>query len=288
MSVAAVVVNWNGRQDTLACLDSVCRSRPERPTVILVDNGSTDGSVAAVRRAFPLVEIICLPKNLHFARGANAGLERGITSGAEFLWLLNNDTLVSPDALAEMLRIANADARIGVVGSKLIHPRNPPGVIVGANCDFSTGAIIEPAPPDDETADRMFVDYVWGCSMLVKAELLRQIGLFDAGFCAYFEDTDFCLRARQHDWLTATALRAIIHHAGSRSADQAFLSQMWLRGRNWLRCYRRHAPLAKRAKLSVWMLGYRLPRLAWISAVTIGARKLRPRGRNIRLWHRDG
>lgn len=282
--VTAVVVNWNGCQDTLACLCSLQSSRPDRPAIILVDNASLDGSVAAVQQAFPEVEIVCLPENVHFARGANAGLERGLALGASYLWLLNNDVLVAPEALAEMIRVSESDGGIGVVGARLVHPFDPPGVIVGANCDFASGAILEPAVPVDENADRVLVDYVWGCAMLIKADVLRQVGLLDGSYEAYFEDTDFCLRARQHGWQTVTALGAVVEHAGSKSANRVFLRQMWLRGRNWWRCFRRYAPAGDRTRLSLWLLGYRLPRLAWSAVVTIVARKLRPRGRPIQLW----
>lgn len=281
--VAAIVVNWNGREDTLRCLSSLEQCVWTRLDVILVDNGSTDNTVAAVRAAFPAVEIIDLPTNRHFAAGANAGLLRGLEMGADYLWLLNNDVTVAPNALAEMVHLVESDPSVGVVGSRLIHPVDPPGTIVGANCDFLTGAIIEPPLPVESSQDRLVVDYVWGCSMLIRASLLRQIGIFDESYVAYFEDTDFCLRAKSAGWLTATALNAIVHHIGSKTANRKFLQQMWLRGRNWLRCFWRHAPPANRPRLLLWLLGYRLPHLVWSTGVTIVARTLRPKGRPIRL-----
>jgi GT2 family glycosyltransferase len=120
--------------------------------------------------------------------------------------------------------------------------------------------------------------------MLIRADVLRQVGLLDERYVAYFEDADLCLRAGQIGWKTATALRATVHHAGARTANRVFLQQMWLRGRNWLRCYWRYAPRAERPRLLLCMLGYRLPRLAWSNLVTILARTLRPQGQPIRLW----
>ena len=119
--------------------------------------------------------------------------------------------------------------------------------------------------------------------MLIRAAVLRQIGAFDESYVAYFEDTDFCLRAKGAGWLTVTALAAVVYHEGSKTANKRFLQQMWLRGRNWLRCFWRHAPPANRPRLLFWLLGYRLPHLAWSTAVTILARTLRPKGRPIRL-----
>jgi GT2 family glycosyltransferase len=285
--VAAVIVNWNGREDTLACLRALAASeRPPEHTVV-VDNGSEDGSVEAVRAAFPAVEVMALPRNRHFAAGANAGMRRALAWGADAVWLLNNDAIPAPDALGEMLRAFDASAEVGIAGARLVHPGSPTRVVVGAECDFRTGAIVEPTLSPDHTEEWLDVDYVWGCAMLIRADALREVGLFDEALVAYFEDTDLCLRARAAGWRTVTAVRAIVRHQGSKSADRVFLRQMWLRGRNWTRVYLRHAPPGDRARLAAWMLGWRLPHLAWSTLVTIAARTLRPRGRTLRLWSRQ-
>jgi GT2 family glycosyltransferase len=284
--VAAVIVNWNGREDTLACLRALAASeRPPEHTVV-VDNGSADSSVEVVQAAFPAVEIVALPRNLHFAAGANAGMRRALAWGVDAVWLLNNDTIPAPDALGEMLRGFDASAQVGIAGARLVHPGSPPRVVVGAECDFRTGAIIEPTLPPNYQEDWLDVDYVWGCAMLIRAGVLREVGLFDESLVAYFEDTDLCLRARAAGWRTVTAVQAVVRHHGSKSADRAFLRQMVLRGRNWLRVYLRHAPPENRVRLAAWMLGWRLPHLAWSTLVTIAARTLRPRGRAFRLWSR--
>ena len=282
--VVAVVVSWNNKEDTLACLDSLAHCERFKPEIMLVDNGSTDDTVAAVHLTWPEVEIIALPSNRHFAAGANAGLQRALPRGIDYVWLLNNDVLVEPDALAEMIRVAESDPRLGIVGARLVHPGHPPRVVVGALCDFHTGDIHEPAPPLDPKLDRLAVDYVWGCAMLIRAETLREVGLLDERYVAYFEDADLGLRAKQADWHTVTALRATVYHAGAKTANRVFMQQMWLRGRNWLWCFWRHAPRTERPRLLLSMLGYHLPRLAWSSLVTLVVRTLRPQGQPVRLW----
>ncbi len=275
MNVVTVVVNWNGRDDTMTCLESMLHSQP-CPHIILVDNGSSDGTVTAVQSTFPQVEIIALPQNRHFAAGANAGLHRGLQQGANYLWLLNNDVTVRLNTLATMLHVLESDPAIGIVGARLEHPQDPPGVIVGANCDFRSGAIIEPPPPSDPAQEQLAVDYVWGCAMLIRAATLQQVGLFDESLVAYFEDADLCLRARQSGWKTVTALRAIVYHAGSKTANRVFWRQMWLRGRNWWRVFLRYAPVAERPSLRRWLFGIRLPRLAWSAVRTAVVRTIRP------------
>ena len=285
--ISAIVVNWNNKEATLACLNSLAQCAPLQPEIILVDNGSVDDTLAAVQAGYPDVDIIALPTNRHFAAGANHGLRLALARKADYAWLLNNDVIVAPEALAEMLRVAKSDPAVGIVGARLVHPGQPPHVVIGARCDFRTGAIHEPEPPLDLSLDRLRVDYVWGCSMLIRIEVLRQVGLLDERYVAYFEDADFCLRAAQSGWQTVTALQAVVYHAGSKTANRVFLQQMWLRGRNWLRCYWRHAPHTDRPRLLLGLLGYHLPRLAWSSLRTIVVRTLRPKGRPIRLWSRD-
>jgi GT2 family glycosyltransferase len=288
----AVIVNWNSREDTLACLAALARGEGAGLDVIVVDNASTDGSAAAVRGAFPAVEVIENARNVHFARGANQGIVRALARGADYVWVLNPDTTPAPGALAEMLRVAERDAGVGIVGARLVQPKPHPQsragerVTVGGNCDLRTGDIIEPDVPGDAAPDRLAVDYVWGCAMLLRAAMLRQVGGFDERLVAYYEDTDLCLRARAGHpaWQTVTALRAVVVHIGARAANRKFVEQMWLRGRNWLWCFWRHAAPGDRPRLLLWMLGYRLPRFAWTALLTAGARTLRPLGRPIKLW----
>jgi GT2 family glycosyltransferase len=110
---------------------------------------------------------------------------------------------------------------------------------------------------------------------LARAAVLRQLRGFDGRYIAYYEDADLCLRARVLGWRSVSALRAVVAHIGSAAGDRRFAQQMWLRGRNWLRCYWRHAPPALRPRLLASMLLYRLPQLAWAAAVTSGVRLLR-------------
>jgi GT2 family glycosyltransferase len=264
MQTIAIVVAWNSRADLLNCLTALARSGTPVARIIVVDNASTDGTAAAVRAAFPNVELLQNARNEHFARGANAGLRRALDLGAEWAWVLNPDATPAPGALGEMLRVAQTDERIGMVGARLAHPARPgyaARVIVGANCDFATGGIVEPAPPMDLALDRLAVDYVWGASLLARAAVLREVGLFDESYRAYFEDADLCLRAKAAGWRTVTALRAEVAHIGSSVGDQRFTEQMWLRARNHLRCFWRHAPHRQRASLLLWMLARRWPEM---------------------------
>jgi GT2 family glycosyltransferase len=266
MMVVAVLVAWNSRDEALRCLGALGRSEVRPAPVVVVDNASVDGTAAAVRAEFPEAEVIENARNEHFARGANIGLRRALALGADWAWVLNPDATPAPGAFGEMLRVGESDGRIGIVGARLAHPARegkPGRVVVGANCDFATAGIVEPPPPDDPALDRLSVDYVWGASLLARAALLRQAGLFDEKFRAYFEDADLCLRAKGAGWKTVTALRAEVAHVGSQAGDRRFAEQMWLRGRNWLWCFWRHAPRGQRLRVLLWMVGRRWPEMAW-------------------------
>lgn len=278
MNVVAVVVAWNARADLPNCLGALAASTAPLSRVIVVDNASTDGTAEVARAALPGVELIANRRNEHFARGANQGLRRALALDADFAWVLNPDAQPAPGALAAMLRLAAADPQLGLIGARLIHPArpgHPARVVVGANCDFATAAISEPPPPADPARDCLPVDYVWGCSLLARAAALRDVGLFDPAYRAYFEDADLCLRARARGWRAATALHAEVVHLGSRAGDRRFAEQMWLRARNWLRCFWRHAPPALRPRVLLYILAVRWPELAWAAArlLLVGSRQ---------------
>jgi GT2 family glycosyltransferase len=139
----------------------------------------------------------------------------------------------------------------------------------------------EPVVPAD--APPCDVDYVWGCALLARTEALSRIGLFDERYVAYFEDADLCLRARAAGYRIVGVPGARIDHFGGRAGDRRLLQQTYLRGRNWLRCFARHAPPELRLRAVLAVAAYRLPRLALGSALWYIARKLRPRGRRVSL-----
>ncbi|NDJ34441.1 MAG: glycosyltransferase family 2 protein [Chloroflexi bacterium] len=183
--------------------------------------------------------------------------------GMDAVLLLNNDARLLPGSLAVLCHVLQEHPAIGIVGARLEHPDGR--VVVGADCDWHTAAIYEPLPP--YRAPLIGVDYVWGTAMLIRSDVLRTIGLFDESYIAYFEDMDLCMRARAAGWHIVGVRDAPVWHAGSATANRSFLQQMWLRGRNWARCFLQHAPPSPR--LWFWLFGVRLPHLVWSTLVTI-------------------
>ncbi len=194
--VNVVILNWNGGDFLPDCLAALARQTYPTYTVTIVDNGSTDGSIAWVRHHYPAIEVIETGVNLGFAAGNNVALE---STSADIVTLLNPDVIPSPDWLSNLVDVMSSDPRIGIVGSKLWYPD-------GQTIQHAGGFIRKPqAMPghfaigerDTGQADSLIdVEYVIGGAVAIRREVLGQIGLLDEGFFLYYEDADYCQRAR--------------------------------------------------------------------------------------------
>ncbi|MFW6116339.1 MAG: glycosyltransferase family 2 protein [bacterium] len=195
-----VVLNWNKALDTLACLASVSKLRYDNYDVIVVDNGSTDGSVAAIRDRYPDVTLLENPRNLGYAEGNNAGIRLATERGADFVFLLNNDARVVPDTLSALATAATAHADAAFLGPKIYHLDSPKQIqSAGGELDHlwrsRQRGLDEPDSGQYDAVEE--VDYVIGAAVLARTDLLKEIGLLDPDFFLYREDVDWCLGARR-------------------------------------------------------------------------------------------
>jgi GT2 family glycosyltransferase len=150
--VITVVLNTNRRDDTLACLASLADNRYSNHRVILLDNGSTDGSVAAVRETHPGVQVIRLAANSGYAGNNNVGIAEALAQAADWVFVLNEDTILHPDCLAELVRVGESDPRVGVVGP-LVYHHSEPDVIQSAGGELGTRVGLTP-PGSERTGQR--------------------------------------------------------------------------------------------------------------------------------------
>lgn len=197
--VAIIVLNWNRRADTMACLESLRALIYPDYEIVVVDNASSDGSAAAIRQQFPEVTLLENAANLGYAGGNNVGLRYALEQGADYAFLLNNDTVVDPGCLSALVAVAAADPAVGMAGP-LIYYFDRPTVIwsAGGAIDWRRGTtrmIGLDEPDEGRWTEPRPVDFLTGCALLVKAETLRQIGLLDERFFAYYEDTEWGVRA---------------------------------------------------------------------------------------------
>ncbi len=249
--VVIVLVNWNGKDDTLACLESLQNVRYAHKTVVVVDNGSRDGSVDAIRKCFPDTLLICNERNERFARANNQGIRIALQQNADYVLLLNNDTLVDPDFLHHLVRRAESDASIGMVGGKIYYADAPDRLwFAGGGVDLWRGRIWHYGlrqPDKGQYNQPRDVDYVTGCCILVKRSCIEAVGGLDESYYIYGEDVDWCFRARQAGFRVVYEPEAKIWHkisssSGGKHAPHAMTGfKVYHKIRSMLKFFRRHA-----------------------------------------------
>jgi GT2 family glycosyltransferase len=220
--VFVVVLNSNGWADTRECLDSLRRLDYENRRVVVVDNGSADNSELHIRRSFPEVTVLQAGENLGFSRGNNLGIRHALAHDAAFVWLLNNDTTSDSSALTALVKEAETDARIAIVGSVLYFADHPERVQAWGGGTFN--ALLGKTSCSMKPTAATELDFITGASMLMRRGFLEDAGLLDEIFFFYMEDTDLCFRAKQRSWRIAVAEESVVYHkvgatinAGSRA-----------------------------------------------------------------------
>ena len=198
--VTIVVLNWSRGDETVGCLESLARASLGGASILVVDNGSRDGSVATIRARFPDQPILELPENRGYAAGNNAGMRAALEAGARGVLLLNNDTRVRPDFLIPLLWAMNDEPRAGAVSSAILREDCPEMLDVAySEVHFDRRSVVclqgVNTPPGFGFDTRRTVQVAVGCSLLMNAEALRVVGLFDEAYFAYHEDVDWCTRA---------------------------------------------------------------------------------------------
>jgi hypothetical protein len=215
--VYCIVLNLNGKALLLETLDSLRRVTYPNFRTVVVDNGSDDGSQDAVRSQFPDVTLIENGKNLGFGEGNNVGMRYAIAQGADWVFLLNNDIMVDPAMISEMIDVAATDPSIGILGPKIYYHTSPDLIwYAGGTINYWTGVIAHRGlrKKDHNQFDKVQdTDFVTGCAMLMKREMLDKIGLFDPIFYPiYSEDVDLSVRAAQAGWRIVYVPKAKLWH----------------------------------------------------------------------------
>ena len=256
--VYVIVLNWNGKDDTLNCLQSLRSTNYDNYKVVLVDNGSEDDSVKAVREKFPEVEVVETGKNLGFAGGNNVGIEYAIKAGADYVFLINNDTTVHPDYLKELVDVAESDAKIGAVGSKIMYYSEPERIwFVGGKINWlkNKGEHIGLDEIDKGQFDEIReVDYLTGCALLVKGEVVEKVGVLEDDYFLYYEDADYSLRIQNAGYKTVYAPKSKIFHKVSRSTKPGSSSYVYYHVRNGLVNARRNGSLSVKIAIYIFAL----------------------------------
>jgi GT2 family glycosyltransferase len=278
LNTIALILNTNRKDDTLECLESLRNAGCRGLKPVVLDNASTDGSVEAIRAACPETEIVNLTRNLGYAGNNNVGLKLAVERRADWIIVLNEDTVLSPDCVRLMLEAGSRDPRIGVVGPMVYH-HNEPDIIQSAGGaltrDWDSFHLGENEQDRGQYSGPRDVDWISGCCIMLRREVIEQVGPIDERFFYYWEETELCIRAARAGWRIVHIPEAKLWHKGVQRNYQPKPSVTYYKTRNRLLTLSKHrAPVPVRLR-------------AWGEvARTLASWSMKPQWRHMRP-HRD-
>lgn len=240
MKVSVVILNWNRKKDTIACVKSIlgCRQSTFELQMVIVDNGSTDDSVVDLKKIDTkgvTYEVVPTGKNLGYTGGNNIGIRHAQNHGADYILVLNNDTIVHEDLIEELLAAAKRHTRGGVFTPKIyfakgyeFHKKYKASELgkviwsVGGNIDFDNmyGENIGVNEVDREQYNKeVVVDFATGAAIFIKAKVVEKVGIFDDKYFMYMEDVDFCMKVKRLGFQIIYVPKAIVWHKVAQSSN---------------------------------------------------------------------
>lgn len=259
MDLLISIVTYNTKDLLRNCLQSILDSRNTLDyQVCVVDNTSSDGTPAMVRKEFPQVRLIVNEENKGFGKGNNQVMK---DSGARYILILNPDIVVSAEALEKMVKYMDENQEVEILGCKLLNPdrsvqtscRRYPNIMVllfrvlGLSRIFPDANILRRFMMLDwDHSKNIDVDWVIGSGMMIRNEALRQSGLFDEGYFMYYEDVDLCLRIWHAGKVRYFAEAEMVHHHRQQSHGFWHFRLRWIHLRSACRFFRKHGLFPKR------------------------------------------
>lgn len=245
--ISIIILNWNGLDDTVECLESLKRITYSNYEVVVVDNGSEGNDAEALRERFEdYIHLIENDRNYGFAEGNNIGMRYALqSSNPDYVLLLNNDTVVDPGFLSELVQVAESTPSIGIVGPKICFYHEPNMIqAAGGQISWWTGqeSLVGCGQVDRGQFDEMReVDWVIGCALLIKHETIKEIGLLHAGYFAYLEETDWCARCGKAGYRVVYAPEAKLWHKRRLAVGRIDKLRLYYRTRNKFLFMKRNA-----------------------------------------------
>lgn len=221
--VYIILLNWKNYQETAECLKSLKSLEYDNYKVIVVENGSGDNSGTLLQENYPWARIIESAENLGYTGGNNLGIGLALEDGAEYLWLLNNDTIVTPQVLLQLVGLGEAEPSTGLLSPVVAFHANTSKIqFCASRFDIpqmtvqNSTAIAEARQWQQETPQDVCL---YGTALLIKRQVVETIGLLDDRFFAYWEDFDYCLRAIEAGFVCRVALNSRILHKTEMAGD---------------------------------------------------------------------
>jgi GT2 family glycosyltransferase len=254
--VAIVVLNWKSCRLTVQCVTELDAVDYPNCRVIVVDNNSGDGSEQEIRQALPSVEIIQTGENLGYAGGNNVGIRRALDLGAKFVLILNPDVSLQPESLSTLVAYCAANPKLAAV-CPLVRWQNDPekvwfgGGVISWHTASARHLYAAPAGPGLHPSH-----WASGCCVLLAADALRQVGMFDQDLFLYWEEVDLCQRLLESGFSVAVASDAVAYHDVSHAIGLDSAPSWYYFVRNAFYFFSRHAPAHHVPRASVVVLLY--------------------------------
>jgi len=244
--VYIIILNWNQKEDTGACLESLGTLDYGNYSVIVVDNGSTDGSIRYLESRFPKVTIIKNRENLGFVEGCNTGIRYAQDPDIEYILLLNNDMTVDKAMLGELISVAESDKEIAILGA--VHysfDKRDKVIQTGTDFNWFTGFVKRQdlkGIENGKVIEPQAIQGVSGGSFLIKKEVIDKIGLPDPRYFIYYEDIDWCRAAHRAGYKVLYIPRAKVYHKKETSFGGSKAPFLYLYTRNFPLFMRKNCP----------------------------------------------
>lgn len=244
--IGVVIVNRNSKKQLFICVKSIMEaSDGKKCLIVVIDNDSTDTSLAMVRKSFPTVTIIEMKENTGYAKANNVGISYLLRKGAEYIFILNPDTIVEKHVIRKMVDYMSKHKRVGIVGPK-IYSQEQNIWSAGGMIDkvrYSGGLIGLGENDYDQYDDIKEVDYISGTAMCIKKEIFKKIGFLPEDYFIYYEDVEFCIKAKRAGFKAIYLPDAIIYHDESSYFGKNSPAHQYYMARNHLYFEEKYAPL---------------------------------------------
>lgn len=276
--VCVIILNWNGLADTVECLEALKKTTYSGCRVVVVDNGSEGGEADILSERYGgYAQVIRNEHNLGFAEGNNVGIRYALEHrDPDYLFLLNNDTVVHPQLLENLVEAAEKDPSIGIAGPKIYYHGDTVFQSAGARISMWTGrsALVgygeRDAGQHDTPTD---VDWVVGCGLLIRTAVMREIGLLYSPYFALYEETEWCIRCRRAGYRVAYIPQAVLWHKGAQATNKVGGMRAYYSGRNLILFMARNA---SKLRLVTFLLTYSMMTLPeYVLRFALAERSLR-------------
>jgi GT2 family glycosyltransferase len=265
--VVAVVLNWCNEHDTEACVDSIAKQDFSTLSILIVDNGSPDGSGAKLHARYPDAAFLQTGKNLGYAGGNNAGMKQALALGADYVLVVNNDAVLEQGCVRELVHTAEAHGDAGMIGAKILRYDAPDRIWFGGGRFNRLRAIgvherehfVDLDPLERQVLEATFLT---GCCLLIPVETIRSVGYFRDDFFAYMEDVEYGLRIMQSGRRLLYTPAARIRHRVPQRGTLPSPMQIQLRDRNRRRIARLHFNTRETVAFLAWFYASRVALMA--------------------------